>query len=55
VKRALSAPYASQQFGRAGHLKVVWPTGNELYAIKDDRKDRPGKIGVRWITWHRIS
>jgi hypothetical protein len=30
VKRTVSTPYASRQFGRAGHLKAVWPTGNEL-------------------------
>jgi hypothetical protein len=30
VKRTVSTPYASRRFGRAGHLKAVWPTGDEL-------------------------
>ena len=36
VKRVVSTPYASRQFGRGGCLKGVWPTESYITAIRGE-------------------
>jgi hypothetical protein len=45
VKRTVSTPYASRQFGQAGYLKAVSPTGSELY---DGNKE----WAIEGLTWN---